>query len=95
VREGDAVAMEFALEQNYPNPFNPNTTIGYRVGETGVVHLKVFDVLGREVASLVNETKTPGSYRVAWDASGQASGIYFYRLTVGKYAETRRLVLLR
>jgi hypothetical protein len=85
----------FALYQNYPNPFNPSTGIRYRVSGSGIVTLKVYDVLGREVATLVNERKTPGSYSVRFDASGLASGVYFYRLQAGSFAETKKLLLLR
>jgi Zn-dependent M28 family amino/carboxypeptidase len=90
------------LDQNYPNPFNPSTTIAYTVGGVGLqasgfrdVRLVVHDVLGREVALLVNERKAPGRYEVEFDASGLASGIYFYRLTAGKFVETRKMVLLK
>ncbi len=85
----------FSLEQNYPNPFNPTTEIGYRIPETGHVSLTVYDLLGREISTLVNEKKSPGSYTVKWDASGHPSGVYFYRLTTGSFSETRRLVLIR
>jgi hypothetical protein len=70
----------FALHQNYPNPFNPTTRIVYTVDSRHSVQLKVYDVLGREVATLVNEVKEPGEHRVAWDAHGFASGVYFYRI---------------
>jgi len=88
----------FALMQNYPNPFNPSTKIkfGIPVGTRHVVSvLKVYDLLGREVATLVNENLPPGSYEVTFDASGLASGVYFYRLRAGEFTETRRMMLLR
>jgi aminopeptidase N len=84
---------DFALLQNYPNPFNPATGIGFRVSGFGMVTLKVYDLLGREVAVLVNERKAPGSYTVRFDASGLASGVYFYRLKAGEFVQTRKLVL--
>jgi photosystem II stability/assembly factor-like uncharacterized protein len=84
-----------ALEQNYPNPFNPSTEIGYRVAGAGYVTLKVFDVLGREIAELVNEMKGPGDYTVTWNATGVGSGVYLYRLTVGNYSATRTMALLK
>lgn len=108
--------MEFVLMQNYPNPFNPTTRIPYSVRALGsassvepFVSLRVYDVLGREVATLVNEVKQPGSYEVTFDATGLASGVYFYRLSVvpaardlvpkngqaAEFTETRRLVVLR
>ena len=86
---------QFALRQNYPNPFNPTTAIRYQVPVASSVRLSVYDLLGREVAALVNEPKAPGSYEVRFDGSGLASGIYLYTLTSGRYVETRRLVLMR
>jgi hypothetical protein len=85
----------FALRQNYPNPFNPKTTIVYEVASRQSVRLGVYDLLGREIATLVNETKSPGTYEVTWDASGQPSGVYFYRLSAGSFTESKKLVLLR
>jgi hypothetical protein len=72
----------FRLLQNYPNPFNPTTAIGYQLSDVSFVTLRVFDILGREVATLVNEVRSPGTHVVRWDASGQASGFYLYRLSV-------------
>ncbi len=105
VNSGDAVeenpgylAAQFDLGQNYPNPFNPSTTIGYRVegrGERVWVTLKVYDIIGREVATLVNERKQPGSYAVRFDAGGLASGVYLYRLTAGSFAESKKMVVVR
>jgi hypothetical protein len=86
---------EFSLEQNYPNPFNPSTNIKYQIPNTNRVMLNVFDVLGREVATLVNEVKQPGMYSVQWDASRQASGVYFYRLDAGGFTNVKKLVLLK
>ena len=89
------VPNRFQLEQNYPNPFNPSTRIRFRVANSEFVELKVFDILGREVAKLVNEELKPGSYEVAWDAIGLASGVYLYRLQAGDFVETKKLLLLR
>ena len=86
---------EFRLQQNYPNPFNASTTIKYDIPMTSYVTLKVFDVLGREVTSLVNEVKQPGTYAVRWNASELGSGVYFYRLQAREYQQTKNLVLLR
>jgi hypothetical protein len=86
---------QFSLSQNYPNPFNPTTAIQYSVSSTQYVSLKVYDVIGRELSTLVSEVKPPGTYTVKWDAQGLASGIYFYRLEAGQFTETRKLVLLR
>jgi hypothetical protein len=91
-REGPA---EFSLEQNYPNPFNPSTRIAFSVQGSGFTSLKVFDLLGREVATLVNENLTAGSYRVKFDASGLASGVFFYRLVAGGQALTRKMVVAK
>ncbi len=92
----------FALRQNYPNPFNPATTIEYTIeGVRGqgsgvsAVKLLVYDLLGSEIATLVNETKTPGTYSVEWNASEYPSGVYFYTLTAGTFHETKKMVLLR
>ncbi len=102
VPEDDGVPAEFSLEQNYPNPFNPVTTIKYTVGGSGVqtsgareVRLAVYDILGRQVAMLVNEKKAPGNYEVKFDGSGLASGVYFYRLTAGDFTVTKKLALVR
>jgi hypothetical protein len=83
------------LDQNYPNPFNPVTTIRYSIAMTAHVELTIFDVLGREVATLVNETMNPGSYEAHWDATRHPSGMYWYTLKAGGFVETRKLVLLR
>lgn len=87
--------IAFALEQNYPNPFNPNTTIQYYIAKSEFVTLKVFDLLGREVATLVNEQKPPGTYQVKFDASKLSSGVYLYQLRAGAKVETKRMVLMR
>ena len=87
----------FSLAQNYPNPFNPTTAIRFSipVGTRLAVSLRVYDLLGREVTTLVNEKKAPGTYEITWDASGHASGLYFYRLKAGEFVETNKLILLR
>jgi hypothetical protein len=95
-----AIPHGFRLEQNYPNPFNPETTIGYRLMAVGRVHLRVYDVLGREVAALVDGEQSAGSKTVRWNAAGATSGIYFYRLDVTtangtRFNETKRMVLLK
>jgi len=95
--------MHFQIYQNYPNPFNPTTTIKYQIprqtdggqASTNLVTLKVYDLLGREVRTLVSETKAAGEYSVTLDATGLVSGVYFYRLTAGSFVQTRKLVLLR
>ena len=92
------VPAKYDLAQNYPNPFNPITSIGYQISDVGSpVHttLKVYNVLGQEVANLVDEPKEAGYHRVSWEASGMASGVYFYRLTAGDFRATRRMVLMK
>ncbi|MBZ0179070.1 MAG: T9SS type A sorting domain-containing protein [Melioribacteraceae bacterium] len=87
---------KFHLSQNYPNPFNPSTVIKYSIaGQQEFVTLKVFDVLGREIATLVNKKQSPGNYSVTFDASEIASGVYFYQLTAGKAKETKKMILSR
>ncbi|MBZ0182570.1 MAG: family 10 glycosylhydrolase [Melioribacteraceae bacterium] len=89
------VPSKFMLEQNYPNPFNPTTSIEYSVPSSEYVSLKVYDVLGNEVASLVNENKTAGSYRIDFNASTLSSGVYFYKITAGNYTETKKMMLIK
>lgn len=86
---------QFALAQNYPNPFNPSTTISYDVPQRERVVLKVYDLMGREVATLVDETKTAGRYDVSFDAGKISSGMYFYRLIAGAFNQTRRMVFVK
>jgi len=85
----------FHLAQNYPNPFNPETRIKFQISNSNFVSLKVYNLLGQEVATLVEEEMRPGSYDVTWDAGGFASGVYLYRLTAGAFTETRKLTLMR
>ena len=89
------IPLEFALEQNYPNPFNPTTKIKYQLPKAGFVTLKVYDVLGEEIVTLVNEEKQTGNYEVNFDAKNLSSGIYFYKLQAGDFVETRKMVVLR
>jgi hypothetical protein len=90
-----SVPVGFALEQNYPNPFNPSTFIRFQVPEDGWVTLSVYDVLGRDIAVLVNEPKSPGSYAVEFDATGLASGLYVYRLAAGSFTLARKMMLVK
>jgi hypothetical protein len=89
----------FSLSQNYPNPFNPTTTINFSIPSVEttrwVVSLKVYDALGREVATLVNQQLQPGTYEVGWNASDYPSGLYFYKLTAGDFTETKRMILIK
>jgi hypothetical protein len=96
VIEVDAgLPKQFALEQNYPNPFNPSTTIRYQLPVASEVKLEVYDVLGKKIATLVNERQSAGSYQVVWNASGLSSGTYFYRLQAGTFVETKKMMLVR
>ncbi|HXX65216.1 MAG TPA: T9SS type A sorting domain-containing protein, partial [Bacteroidota bacterium] len=85
----------FELSQNYPNPFNPTTRISFTIPATAMVQLKVYNVLGQEVATLVNETMTNGSHTVTFDASKLASGVYLYKITAGNFVSTKKMVLLK
>jgi len=87
--------VEFSLHQNYPNPFNPTTSIKYQVSSMETIRLKVFDVLGREVTTLVNEVKLPGIYEIQFNGTKLASGVYFYRLTAGNFVQTKKMLLLK
>lgn len=101
----EKVPEEFVLYQNYPNPFNPTTTIKFSIPQTdsplpggarsGLTTLKIYDILGNEVATLVNEPKAPGNYEIKWNASGFASGVYFYRLQYGQFIKTMKLSLIK
>jgi hypothetical protein len=107
--EEEVLVSDFQLRQNYPNPFNPATVIEYTVGGargqgsgvwdqgSGVSNVKlvIYDLLGREVAVLVDERKASGSYMVQWDASAVTSGVYLYRLTDGPFVSTRKCILVR
>jgi hypothetical protein len=95
VGEETRLPAGYSLSQNYPNPFNPSTTFTFYIQHFTFVILKVYNVFGQEVATLVNEVKAPGSYEVTWDAKGFASGVYLYRLQVGEFVATRKLMLLR
>ncbi|MBS1494798.1 MAG: T9SS type A sorting domain-containing protein [Bacteroidetes bacterium] len=88
---------KFSLSQNYPNPFNPSTKINYEIKNSGFVSLKVFDLLGKEVAALVNEKQNAGSYAVDFNSSeyNLPSGIYFYTLNAGEFKETKKMVLIK
>ncbi len=91
----DGGAREISVHQNFPNPFNSGTTIRFELPRASVVQLCVYDLLGREVSVLVNDRKDTGVHEVRFDGSGLASGVYFYRLTVGDFVQTRKLVLIR
>lgn len=87
--------ISFSLEQNYPNPFNPTTEIRYSISTNSFVRLKVYDLLGKEVETLVNEEKSPGNYTISYNAKALASGIYFYKLDAGKYSSIKKMIFIK
>ncbi len=86
---------KYELLPNYPNPFNPTTNISYQIKDNGLVTLKIYDILGKEVATLVNEVQSAGIFNVQWNASTFSSGTYFYKLTAGNFIETKRMLLIK
>ena len=95
LKERQILPDKFSLSQNYPNPFNPTTIIGYSIPKASFVTLKVYDVLGREVATLVNKEKSIGNYNVEFNGSGLSSGIYFYKIQAGDYSSVKKMVLVK
>jgi hypothetical protein len=93
--EAVLIPEDFYLSQNYPNPFNGMTNFEFRIANRGFVSVKVFDILGREIAALVDGAKPPGVYRVQWNAGNIASGVYFCRMRVENFVQTRKVLLLR
>jgi len=97
-KETDEIALlpkEYGISQNYPNPFNPATTINYQLPEKNHVSLKIYDILGNLVKTLVDDEQAPGYYNVTWNAGGLASGVYFYRIMSGSFVSTKKLILLK
>jgi hypothetical protein len=95
VGEGQELPKEYALSQNFPNPFNPTTTIQYELPAQVHVTIKIFDVLGREIETLINEEQHAGRYQLVWDAGRESSGIYFLRMMAGSFVSTRKMMLVR
>jgi hypothetical protein len=95
VGDHQVAPTNYTLNQNYPNPFNPSTKISYQIPESGFVTLKVYNALGKEVATLVNSEKSAGRYEVNFNANDLSSGIYFYTIQAGKFQETRKMILLK
>ena len=92
--KNETIPVEFSLQQNYPNPFNPETTINYTLPESGIIQLKIFDVLGRELKTLVNEFSGSGLHSVKWDGSSYSSGVYFCSITFkGKTLNNKMLLM--
>ncbi|NOS85301.1 MAG: T9SS type A sorting domain-containing protein, partial [Ignavibacteria bacterium] len=86
---------EYSLSQNYPNPFNPVTNINFQLPRSGSVKLTVFDMLGKEVETLVNENLNAGTYNADWNASNHSSGVYFYKIQAGDFSEIKKMVLVK
>ena len=95
VHDEKGLPLVYALEQNYPNPFNPATTIQYSVVTSQYVSLKIYDILGKEIQTLVNEAQPVGTYTVTWDGGGYPSGVYFYRIHAGNFVQSKKLLLLK
>jgi hypothetical protein len=91
----DEVPEAFVLNQNYPNPFNPQTSIRFGLPDASNVSLKVYDLIGREVATLINERLAAGYHTVSFDGSQVATGIYFYRINAGEYRDVRKMILIK
>ncbi len=89
------IPNKFGLNQNYPNPFNPTTTINYEIAKETNVSLKVYDAIGNQVATLVNEIKPAGTYEVVFDASNLSNGVYFYEIKAGNFTATKKLILMK
>ncbi|HMT12632.1 MAG TPA: T9SS type A sorting domain-containing protein [Ignavibacteria bacterium] len=85
----------YLLKQNYPNPFNPLTTIGFDIPQAGLVNLQIFNVLGEYVTELFNEYLTAGTHEVEWNAASFSSGLYFYKITVNRFTEIKKMVLIK
>jgi len=92
---GNETPTEFSLEQNYPNPFNPVTNIKFSIPLTGIVKLKVYDILGKEMAVLVNKHLTAGTYQADFNGSTFASGVYFYKLETEGFLEIKKMMLVK
>ena len=95
INNDNNISLQFSLSQNYPNPFNPGTKIFYTVAVKQLVSLKVYDLLGREITTLVNEEKPAGEYEVEFDAGSLSSGIYFYQLKAGNSILTKKMIYLK
>lgn len=95
VPDDKLITEEFELKQNYPNPFNPSTSIKYAISSRQFVTLKVYNILGDEIATLVNEEKPSGVYDVKFDAASLSSGMYIYKLQAGSFVETKKMILIR
>jgi len=91
----EVIPNEYILLQNYPNPFNPSTTIRYSIPKESFVTIKVYDIIGREITTIVNERKPAGNYSFNFNASNFSSGVYFYRMQAGGFTETKKFILIK
>ncbi len=89
------IIISYKLQQNYPNPFNPSTNISYQIQKAGIVSIKVYDILGRELKTLINKYQQSGNYDIQFNAAGLASGVYFYQLRTNDFTSTKKMILLR
>ena len=94
-RENSQIPETYALSQNYPNPFNPATQINFSVPQASVVHITIYDIVGREVEVLVNEYLDAGNYTTNWNAANYSSGVYFYRMETGSFAQVKKMILMK
>jgi len=95
IEKNNLEGLNFSLSQNYPNPFNPATTITYSLTKSSLVILKIYDILGKEIVTLVNEDKQSGTYNVTWNAQDVTSGVYFYKIIIGEHSKTNKMLLLK
>jgi len=95
VSDDESIAEQFELQQNYPNPFNPSTRISYAIPSASFVNLRVYDIIGNEIAVLVNEEKQAGNYQIDFDATELTGGVYFYQLLTGSFVETKKMILMK
>jgi hypothetical protein len=92
---GEQIITDYALEQNYPNPFNPSTTINYQIPEDGIVSLTIYDILGNEVKTVINEQKSMGRYQITIDAGDLSSGVYIYKIQVNDFVSTKKMMFMK
>ena len=92
---GGSTVEQYKLDQNYPNPFNPSTKISYSIKEEGLVTLKVYDILGKEISTLVNENKPKGIYEAEFNASQLPSGMYIYKIQAGNFTDVKKMLLTK
>ena len=95
VEENNVVVNNFKLDQNYPNPFNPSTMINYSIPQSSFLTLKVYDIIGNEVVTLVNETKSAGKYDVSFEASNLSNGVYLYSIKTNNFTSTKKMILMK